>query len=1008
MSQAAAVASAVCVGDCSGDGEVTIDEVLKGVNIALGSAPLQDCPASDRDASGEVTIDELLGAVNAALTGCPIEPIFPANYTDTFIEVRDCRFSIEHEGVYIRVLTDPGTAQAYREDANPLPVGGIVVKEEYTTSDCRPSSLQRWRVMRKEAPGFDPVTGDWHWQWVDGDRSVRFDDKTTCIGCHIRPECVARDFMCTLGGPPRGELTYALRTIPAALLSITGTSSSDVYAVGADPDGDDFGPYVIHYDGTRWYRLNTGASGDLWWVSVEPIDGAYYMAGEDGLVLRYDIEQQEFTRLVTPGNALLFGIWGSSASNIFAVGGTDDEDAGGVLWRFDGIRWTVVDLSAALPEGTPTLYKVWGRSANEVYAVGRRGLVLRFDGNSWSRVDTGSQRPLFTIHGNQSSIVATGGFSDGVILELEGEGFVDRASPGTPQMNGVFVPEDGTAVTAGIAGSLALRTAEGWELPDTGLNTARDFHAVWVDPDGGLWAVGGDLSVDLSQGMVAYGGSETIGTELVQLSLCPPPSPNPQAPVTVSYTRDIVPLFQTAGCQTAACHGGAFPSSAYDMRTYEGTFGPGVLARSLRACEIVPGNPDASFLIEKLHPGARLGGVMPPPPRSPLTSEQIQLVRTWILEGAPFDGPVVATPTPTVRRTPTPTPIKTTGRTCAQLGSICTIAGTGRSLFDGDDKPADQTSLYYPLSVTFDSLQRPLIVDWNNLRLRRVNDDGRIETIMGTGDEAFPVDGALAVDTPLHHASEARFDPAGRLFIAGDHVPVVFRVDTDGRVYTIAGSQEIGNDGDGGPARGAKLTTPFGVLPAADGGVYIADIDAHVIRYVEPGGIIRTIAGTGQQGYSGDGGPATAARLAGPARMRQDAGGNLYFTEVKNHIIRRVSTDGTISTFAGQGQRGYSGDGGPASAARLDAPYDLEFAPNGELYVADTGNSVVRRIDRLGIMSTVVGIGSAGFDGDRGDAKDCQLNRPSGLALAPDGALWIADTFNNRVRRVEGMLLMYP
>jgi hypothetical protein len=987
---------------------VTIDEILRGVNIALGSAGLQDCAASDRDGNGEVTVDELLGAVNAALTGCPIEPIFPANYRDTFIEVRDCRFSIEHSGTYIRVLTDPGTAQPYRENANPLPMGAVVVKEEYSAADCRPSSLQRWRVMRKEQPGFDPVSGDWRWQWVDADRSVRFNDKATCIGCHIRPACVERDFMCTLGGPPRGELTYALRTLPAALLSITGTSSSNVYAVGADPDADDFGPYVIHYDGSRWYRLNTGANGDLWWISVDPIDGAYYMAGENGLVLRYDLETQQFSRLVTPGNALLFGIWGTSASNIYAVGGTDDEDAGGVLWRFDGISWTVIDLSSVLPDGVPTLYKVWGRTANEVYVVGRRGLILRFDGTDWSRMTTGSQRPLFTIHGNENAVIATGGFSDGVILELEGDRFFNRASPGTPQMNGIFVPQSGGAVAAGIAGSLALRTSEGWELPDTLLNTARDFHAVWVDPDGGVWAVGGDLSVDLSQGMVAYGGDKTIGTELVQLSLCPPPSPSSEAQTTVSFTRDIIPLFEAAGCQTAACHGGAFPSSAYDMRTYTGVFGPGVLARSLRACEVVPGNPDASFLIEKLIPRPRLGGIMPPLPRSALSLEQVQLVRTWILEGALFDGDIVATPTPTLRRTPTPTPIKTTGRTCAQLGSICTVVGTGRSLFDGDGKLGEETSLYYPLSVTFDSLQRPLIVDWNNLRLRRVNDNGRIETVMGTGDEAFPVDGALAVDTPLHHASEARFDPSGRLFIAGDHVPVVFRVDTDGRVYTVAGSEQVGYDGDGGPARGAKLTTPFGVLPTANGGLYIADIDAHVIRYVEPNGTIRTVAGTGQQGYSGDGGPATSARLAGPARMRLDAEGNLYFAEAKNHVIRRVGLDGRISTVAGQGQRGYLGDGGPARNARFDAPYDLELAPNGDLYVADTGNSVVRRIDRDGYITTVVGVGKAGFDGDRGDAKDCQLNRPSGLALADDGALWIADTFNNRVRRVQGMLLMYP
>ena len=166
---------------------------------------------------------------------------------------------------------------------------------------------------------------------------------------------------------------------------------------------------------------------------------------------------------------------------------------------------------------------------------------------------------------------------------------------------------------------------------------------------------------------------------------------------------------------------------------------------------------------------------------------QINLVRTWILEGAYDDSP--ATPTATARqsglsvgtptRTPTPRPTATasTARAstpnpaCAQPGIICTVAGTGLQVFNGDGKPALQTALYFPLGVIFDGQGRPLIIDWNNLRIRRIDSDGTVETIMGKDYEGTPVDGALATDTPLHHASDIAFDTEGNLYVAGDHVP---------------------------------------------------------------------------------------------------------------------------------------------------------------------------------------------------------------------------------------------
>jgi len=350
------------------------------------------------------------------------------------------------------------------------------------------------------------------------------------------------------------------------------------------------------------------------------------------------------------------------------------------------------------------------------------------------------------------------------------------------------------------------------------------------------------------------------------------------------------------------------------------------------------------------------------------------------------------------------TPDAPSADACEQPGVICSVAGTGQSLFDGDGKDALQTSLYHPLDVCFDAAGRPLIVDWNNLRVRRINDDGTIETVIGQDFEASPIDGALATETALHHASDIEMDARGRFLLAGNHVPVVFLIDVDHRVHVVAGNDEFGYSGDGGPALEASLTAPFGVFPDSQGGFYFTDEAQHVARYVDPDGIIRTVAGDGQRGYSGDGGPATAARLANPTRLRLGPDEALYICDTGNHCIRRVDRDGVLSTFAGTGRLGYTGDGGPAAEARLNTPYDLVFAPNGDLYVADTGNSVIRRVGGDGTIMTVVGDGAAGFAGDGADAERCELNRPSGVTFGPDGAMWISDTFNNRVRRVAGFL----
>lgn len=340
---------------------------------------------------------------------------------------------------------------------------------------------------------------------------------------------------------------------------------------------------------------------------------------------------------------------------------------------------------------------------------------------------------------------------------------------------------------------------------------------------------------------------------------------------------------------------------------------------------------------------------------------------------------------------------------CDDPGVICTVAGTGLRQFDGDGRQARETSLYNPLDVEFDRRGRPLILDWNNLRVRRINGDGTVETVIGQDFEGAAEDGALAVDTPLHHPGDLEIDAAGNIYIASNHISNVIRLGVDDRVSVVAGTDQYGYEGDDGPALEAVLAAPFGVLPAGDGGFFISDTEAHVVRHVDAAGIITTVAGNGSRGFSGDGGPGPGAQLDGPTRLRLDWEGRLYICDTRNHRIRRLDADGSISTVAGTGDPGFAGDGGPALEAQLNSPFDLRFAGGG-LYVADAGNNAVRRIGADGAIATVVGTGEAGFSGDEGDARRCMLNRPSAIAFASDGSLWIADTFNQRIRRVAGFL----
>lgn len=346
---------------------------------------------------------------------------------------------------------------------------------------------------------------------------------------------------------------------------------------------------------------------------------------------------------------------------------------------------------------------------------------------------------------------------------------------------------------------------------------------------------------------------------------------------------------------------------------------------------------------------------------------------------------------------------------CPVPGAICTVVGTGVSGYNPDLTLARETWLYYPIDLGFDGSGRLVLIDWNNHYVRRMNPDRRLEVILGTGEEREFVEGGLAVETAIHHPFSLDFDGGGALYLAGFHVANVFKVGLDARVYNVAGTGLFGYGGDGGPAVDARLESPCGVAVAPGGfPIFISDTFNHRIRVVDADGTIRAFAGTGQAGFSGDGGPASEAMLNEPYRVRYDAAsGNLYVCDTRNHVVRRIAPDGIISTVAGtppegpDPRGGFGGDGGPATEALLRTPYDARIGPDGALYVADTGNHRIRRVDASGIIETVAGSGEEGYAGDGGDARSASMNGPSAVAFDAAGALWIADTYNSVIRRVE-------
>jgi len=336
---------------------------------------------------------------------------------------------------------------------------------------------------------------------------------------------------------------------------------------------------------------------------------------------------------------------------------------------------------------------------------------------------------------------------------------------------------------------------------------------------------------------------------------------------------------------------------------------------------------------------------------------------------------------------------------------ITTVAGNGTYGYSGDGGPAINAQLFGPAGVRVykDNLY---IADQNNNVVRKVNASGIITTIAGTGAKGYTGDNGSALSATLWSPSDLAIDDSGNIYIADIANNVIRKITAkSGIITTVAGTGVGGYSGDGGDATSAKIQGPSGIDVDQEQNLYIADEANNVIRKVDKYGIISTIAGNGFYGYSGDGGAAVSAELYSPSGIRLDRNGNIYIADAQNCVIRKINPSGIISTVAGNATVGYSGDGGPASSSQLNLPLDICTDVAGNLYIGDVHNYVIRKVDNAGTITTFAGTGTLGYSGDGGLPDKAKISEACGIAYdSASNSLYIADFNNSRVRKISNAL----
>jgi trimeric autotransporter adhesin len=371
-------------------------------------------------------------------------------------------------------------------------------------------------------------------------------------------------------------------------------------------------------------------------------------------------------------------------------------------------------------------------------------------------------------------------------------------------------------------------------------------------------------------------------------------------------------------------------------------------------------------------------------------------------------------------------------------GFIATVAGNGVFGFAGDGGLAIVSTLNRPSSAVADGAGNVYIADRNNSRLRQIDPTGTINTLVvnavaglafdasgnlyladgssrvfrvngtaamtpiaGNDTVTFAGDGGPALNVSLNAPFNIVFDATGNLLISDSNNYRLRRVSTAGTITTIAGNGNYKFTGDGGPATNANLNAPGGVAVDQSGNIYVVDSGNHRIRRIGPNGVITTVAGNGVPGFSGDGFSATVASLNNPRAVAVDPSGNLLIGDANNRRIRKVGTNGIISTFAGDGGLSFAGDGLPAVFSPINTPSSVAVDVAGNVYIADSGNNRVLKVDGTGTMTTLAGNGNKDYTGDGGPANGGALNAPLGVTVDSSGDVYVADTSNNVVRKIS-------
>jgi len=323
----------------------------------------------------------------------------------------------------------------------------------------------------------------------------------------------------------------------------------------------------------------------------------------------------------------------------------------------------------------------------------------------------------------------------------------------------------------------------------------------------------------------------------------------------------------------------------------------------------------------------------------------------------------------------------------------------------GNGKNALEIIIEGPMGIGEDSSGNLYFSDRDARLVWKIEPVGRATVIAGTGmttgPEGLPGGSVLALEVDFASPEGLVVDHDGNVLLADSYNHAILKIDRQGYLTHFAGNGQRGFSGDGGKATEASLSFPYDVRLDSKGNVYIADTHNHRIRRIDRNGVISTVAGTGVPGYSGDGGPAINAQLNMPYGIILDNEDNLLIADSDNHVIRKVGRDGIIRTIAGSGQRGYDGDGGPATAAKFDSPQSLALYKDGRLYIGDEHNNAIRVIELSGTVRTLVGIKGPGFSGDGGPSFTAQIADPENIWVRKDGSILISARDNSRLRIVS-------